>query len=40
MDDFPKDPLTGGNGHIDDIKANLHDVYLSNEMWSTFYIGT
>ncbi len=24
MDDFPKDPLTGGDGHIDDIKAHLY----------------
>ena len=24
VDDFPKDPLTGGDGHIDGIKAHLY----------------
>ena len=38
MDDFPKDPLTGGDGHIDGIKAHFYDDYFSIELWSTFYI--
>ena len=37
-DDFHKDPLTGGNGHLDGIKAHLYYDYFSNELWSIFYI--
>ena len=25
MDDIPKDPLTGGDGHLDGIKSYLYD---------------
>ncbi len=35
---FPKDSLTGGDGHIDGIKAHLYDDYFSIELCSTFYI--
>ena len=38
VDDFPKNPLTGGYGHIDGIKAHLYDDFISIELWSTFCI--
>ena len=38
VDDFPKDPLIGGDGHIDGIKAHFYYDYFSIELWSTFYI--
>ncbi len=28
VDDFPKDPLSGGDGDIDGIKAHLYDDYI------------
>ena len=37
MDDIPKDPLTGGDGHLDGIKAYLYDKYFSIRL-STFKI--
>ncbi len=38
VDDVPEDPLTGGDGHLNGIKAYLYDDYFSNK-WSTFKIG-
>ncbi len=38
MDDIPKDPLTGGDGNIDCIKAHFCYDYFSIELWSTFHI--
>ncbi len=38
VDDIHKDPLTGGDGHLDFIKAYLYDDYFSIELWSTFCI--
>ena len=29
VDDFPKDPLTGGYGHIDGIKVHTHEDSIS-----------
>ena len=34
VDDFPKDPLTGGDVHIDCIKAHLYYDYIYIELWS------
>ncbi len=38
VDNFSKDPLTDGEGHIDGIRAHLVDDYFSIELWSTFHI--
>ncbi len=39
MNDIPKDPLIGGDGHLDGIKAYLYDSYFFIR-WSTFKIGS
>ena len=39
VDDIHKDPLTGGDGHLDGIKAYLYNDYFSIR-WSTFKIGS
>ena len=37
-DDLPKDPLTGGDGHIYMVKHIYIMTAISIELWSTFYI--
>ncbi len=39
MDDIPKDPFTGGDGHLNCTKKYLYDDYISI-IWSTFKIGS
>ena len=38
MDDFPKDPLIGGDGHINGIKAHFYYDYFFIELFSIAWL--